>query len=177
MRASLILFVVLWLSTSLYAQEDTARVEAIRFENTVFLELGGQGIFYTVNYDRLISQKFSLRAGYGFFDLLGLNRHCALLMINGLFGPALATGRFEIGAGPMITAGYKDTGYNQIYAPGEPGFSNANRFEYYRNLGFTLTIAYRYQPIDSHLSFRIGAAQLWDADLVVLPAISIGYAF
>ena len=34
-------------------------------QNQVYLELGGNGVIYSINYERLLSENFSLRGGFG----------------------------------------------------------------------------------------------------------------
>jgi len=72
--------------------------------NTIYVELGGNGGFYSINYDRLLTtvkkrHSFGIRAGFSWAPLNGTYRNVFFFPVtaNYLFGAG--TKRLEIGVG------------------------------------------------------------------------------
>jgi hypothetical protein len=95
----LVLIFVLLIPNHNYAQESHPVIKSIH----IFLELGGNGIIYSINYERIISENFALRGGAGIAP--------GLILVEGTFFhfPLTAsyligskTSMLEIGAGATL---------------------------------------------------------------------------
>jgi hypothetical protein len=127
--------------------EGTEVVSARNASSSFFLELGGNGIFYTLNYEHIFGDSnISLRAGFGYIHLNGrLAGH--FFNEEDISVPAIANyylgGRdhkLQLGAGATILYRQGDQGSNQ-------GTNTA--------LLGTLVIGYRYLPRDGGLDFGV----------------------
>lgn len=142
------------LSTPAEAQERT--------RNLLFVELGGNGLLYTFNYDRTFTQRMTARIGLGTWkedknpEVTGTDgREAALLLLmNYLIG--CGANRLEVGAGPV---------YFYDEADGD-------------HAGVTATLGYRYQPLSRGFSVRVGATPVWsDGEFWPWGGLSVGYGF
>jgi hypothetical protein len=127
--------------------------------NSIFLEVGGNGIFGTLNYERMINSKMGLRVG-GIFLPFSDTEHplFGTLMINWILGKDNL--RMEIGQGIFI------------YGGGWEEFSHSG------SIFFTATIGIRYQPKIKGIILRLGFTPLFGPDRVYPWAgASIGYSF
>ena len=140
--------------------------------NAVYLELGGNTVFYSLNYDRMLTDHFSLRAGIEVMDKL--NTLAVPLMINYLFGSG--DHKFELGLGGVFFS-ESDAGllrYRHLFTPGVTSYATA-------------TLAYRFHPKGGGLLFRIGFTPILAENHFIAPdvrspimpwiGISIGHAF
>lgn len=161
--------------------------------HAVFAEAGGSAVLYSANYDIRLHDRFSLRAGYGYFEIPtphgadSPNRpvplHLVPLVANAFWGegPHL----LETGTGPVFAIGKKDRLHDQDYRTARDG----------QALLWAVTVAYRYQPARG-LFFRAGFTPLFgpvdqtlaggeDRDspggiiirMLPLPGVSLGYTF
>jgi hypothetical protein len=134
--------------------------------HAVYLEVGGQGILYTVNYDYRFTKFFAGRVGFTHFTIPAF--FISDLTITGfpLMGEFLIGGVdhfFEIGLGVMPTIGETSFGFFSSTKSGLIGTAN---------------IGYRYQPADGGFLFRASipvfvtgkGARVWGG-------VSFGYAF
>ncbi len=151
-------------------------------KNTIFFELGGNGLIYSINYDRLITKSFSLRIGYSSFSatvpvgLVSDQISVTIIpaMANYLYGDG--SSRLELGAGisfvPSITT--TQANFLPVLFGQNPSISHQSG----SGMFFTSVIGYRYQPIDGGFNFRIGFTPLIVNDRV-LPwaSLSLGWTF
>src|SRR5450830_1779194 len=64
MRATLLCLVIPVCASSAVAQSDSSHADAIiTASNAVYVELGGPAIYYSINYDRMVSTFFGFRVG------------------------------------------------------------------------------------------------------------------
>ena len=102
--------------------------------NTLFFEVAGAAYWYSVNYDRMISEEVSFRIGYAslpsFSDGDSEGARVVPIMVNYLFGKG--SSKLEVGGG-----------FGTIVS---------SPTEYY----FISIIGYRYQPRDGGVNLRIG---------------------
>jgi hypothetical protein len=155
---------------------ETAEATGPR-HNLVFLELGGNGILYTLNYDRAIAGGFTIRVGVGQV-LEGANPIASaddeLASVDALGIPILANfvgggdrHRLELGAGVTL-----------LYASAR----SATRYRAATDAGVTTLatalIGYRYVPPGGGFTYRAGFTPLVSA-AGVLPwaGLSFGYLF
>ena len=137
-------------------------------KNAVYLELGGNGLIYTINYDRMIGNKFNVRAGietYGAFSQNGEGSGVIVLpvMVNYLAGQG--NNRLELGLGKL---------FSQINLD----FGDDSRFSRFSDNTYTATIGFRHQPRNGGLLFRVGLTPIIGRELTFMWAgASIGASF
>jgi hypothetical protein len=142
------------------AQETGSPAEIKRAQN-FFVEIGGQGLLFTANYDtRFKKARNGLggRVGIGYFAADGDNITTVPLSLNYLLGKDKHL--FEIGLGAT--------------------FGNATLFGSNENNVFgTMSFTYRVQPVDSGFSFRAGLTPIFSGDFFIpyFGGLSIGYSF
>ena len=150
------------------AQEAISRTSSDFARNSIFLELLGNGLLYSLNYDYKIFNHLSARAG-GMY--LGVNERNTDQRVSLLMVPIMAnylvgngSSRLEVGAGLTVgrAGGNIDTG---DIDQGTFGL-------------FTSTIGYRLQPTDGGFLFRIGFTPVFTGS-GVLPwaGLSLGGTF
>lgn len=161
----LIIFVLLGLMhlpfSGAFSQERTAY-------NSVYLELAGNGIIYSMNYDRMFLESFSGRIGIMFLSATsesgGGNVSITFLPIMANYLIGSANHKFEVGVGPLIviaSATFTETG----------SFSGTA-------VGGTATAGYRYQPTDGGFNFRAGFTPIFGAGgFLPWAGVSFGYGF
>lgn len=87
-------------ATVSYGQQDTSSRP-----NSVYLELGGAGVLYSLNYERLIYDRVAVRAGASNIPAFG-GIFIFPATVSVLFDPLAATSRPELGAGiTYVTTG------------------------------------------------------------------------
>lgn len=134
----------------------------------VFVEVMGNGLFYSVNYDTRFSGSDGLgaRGGIGYIAIAGASLTSIPVMVNYLFGKEKHY--FEVGGGATYV--FASTGNN--FGPMMEKDSGSAL------LG-TLNLGYRFQPADGGIMFRggltpfFGAGNFWP----FWPQASIGYTF
>jgi len=145
------------------AQNDPAN-------KTVFVELLGNGITYSFNYDTRFSNRpdgFGGRAGIGYISVDGVNLTSIPFVANYLLGK---NGKyFEIGAGATFIAVSDRTNTNASNNP----INSASGWT------GTMSFGYRSQPVDGGFLFRAGITPIFTGELFFpfWPQISFGYAF
>jgi hypothetical protein len=127
----------------------------------VYAELLGPGVFYSINYERVITANFTTRIGASFIPKLsnggrGYAYFILPIMANYILGEE--SNKLELGAGVDVIVDNKKPGVLLIG-----------------------TIGYRYQPSAGGFHFRIVASPIFSRDtgFVILPliGISIGACF
>jgi hypothetical protein len=138
----LLLLALLIISLRADAQDSTIH------KNVVLLEIGGNGLAYSVNYERFINKNINTRAGLSFYNIIENQTDKSMIVMSFpiSFNYLLSLGNqkhyIETGMGVMnlITSGdlveYK-------------GVTN-----YYLNP--FLNLGYRYEPIKNRFLYRIG---------------------
>jgi len=126
--------------------------------NSIYLELGGNCVFYSINYDRLFSNHIGARVGANFF-LLPIDKTTAfgyfvVMQIIYLIGNG--NSRLELGGG-VNYLNEKDG--DSIWGP-------------------SFIIGYRYQPTNGGFVFRIGFTPTYVTDHIMpMGGVSFGYNF
>jgi len=113
-------------------------------KNVVYLELGGAGIMYSLNYERRLTEKLWGRAGLSYFFLFG-SAHIGTQYLWGT-GPW----HFETGLG--VTAAYVDT----IFGLNDED-NGDNRLS---TVFYNTTIGLRYQEKEQNIFFKVGLTPL-----------------
>jgi hypothetical protein len=145
--------------------------EGVRAQN-VFVELGGQGLLLTANYDTRFSNRrdgLGGRAGIGYIAADGDNATTVPLSLNYLLGKGNKF--FEIGLGATLLASKVKGSFFFDTGDGETE-SNSN-------VVGTMSFAYRVQPVDSGFSFRAGLTPIFNSDFFIpyFGGVSLGYTF
>jgi hypothetical protein len=135
--------------------------------NAVYLELAGNGLLYSLNYDRLLAPKIAARVG-----VMGLGAAsdtssaavlAAPLMVSYLFGEG--NSHFETGIGVMLAAGAVD----EVEGFEDESFSGA--------VG-TATVGYRYRRPGGGFVFRAGVTPFFNTSGIgPWIGLSFGYGF
>jgi hypothetical protein len=160
------LFVVLLMMGAAVALTPSSS-HAQEAKNSVYVELAGNSLFYSVNYDRLFNKKVSGRLGVMTAGAGDVSLTAVPLVGNYLFGSG--SHRFEVGAGPQLFLVSVDT-------ENADGFGGID--EDGTAIAGTATLGYRYQPMDGGFQFRIGFTPSF-SQFGFLPwaGLSLGYAF
>ncbi|HTF03434.1 MAG TPA: hypothetical protein VK826_05385 [Bacteroidia bacterium] len=173
MKNILLLAAFIAVTTAIHAQ-DTLR-DSLRFRtrNSVQLELGGHGLFYSLNYERVFINgrrfKTSVQAGIAYYPPpTGIRELWIPVSLNEIF--SFNKHHIELGAGCLII--------------NEPGLSILG--ETPRRRTQTLLIArlgYRYQKPDGRFILRAGFTPTIEyypehkSYFYPLGGVSLGYAF
>jgi hypothetical protein len=147
--------------------------------NSIYVELLGHGIFYSVNYEYRMSDKISLRAGVSIwsiksmdlliFQINGIKFRSFPVMVNYLIGKR--SSRFELGAG-IMPAYISSEGGSVFYLMKSTDSNHTTIFPVIANVG------YRYQPEDGGFIFRAGITPAFRAGASAVQfGLSIGYGF
>lgn len=145
--------------------------------NSIFIELGGNGGIYTINYDRIVSDNFSLRAGLGYMAIgatASSGGSSASASVSMTMIPVIANfmvgsnnHKLELGAGLTFfhMSGTSSSLGNTVKAS---GFSPVG----------TAVAGYRYVPHKGGFTFRAGVTPLFTTeDFLPWGGVSFGYLF
>jgi len=164
MKKLVMLALLALIGTSAAAAQERALPAA---PNAVYLELAGNGLLYTLNYDRLLTPNVAARVGFmglgAASDSASAGIVAAPLMVSYLFGQG--NSHFETGLGVMLAAGAVD----EVEGFEDESFSGA--------VG-TATIGYRYQRPGGGFVFRAGVTPFFDTGgIAPWIGLSLGYGF
>ncbi len=141
MRSIAILFMLVALSTTVLAQSPAA-------PNSIYAEFAGNGLIYSVNYDRLFSNAFGARIGFSYTAPEMVSLITFPVMAYYLVGLGSGGSKLEFGLGVavMLQPDYQSMSF--AAAPDDHLKGNA--------LLGTATVGYRYQRADGGFIFRVG---------------------
>jgi hypothetical protein len=163
-----ILFIIL-ITWIIYPHKNLAQTEISN--NSIYLELLGNGVAYSINYDRMISEYVGARIGLSyipehetFFDKVG-DTFIVPALINYFVGKG--SSKLELGAGIIYIGGDKNTHYIGFFSP--------KRNSAIRG---TATFGYRHQSADGGFVFRIGFTPFFGfGQFIPFGGISFGFCF
>jgi hypothetical protein len=141
--------------------------------SSIYGEMFGQGILYSINYDHRFTQNISGRIGFSYWhfnDLFSFDMKFSgfPIMINYLYGKR--NHYAEIGAGLLIHS--VDIGENEEY------FGTDINHEKKTFCLFTSTIGYRFQPKSRGPIIRFGFTPIFNFKSSLLTGgVSLGWAF
>jgi hypothetical protein len=143
--------------------------QELKRAQNVFIELGGQGLTFTANYDTRFGKRrdgLGGRAGIGYFAVDGDKLTTIPVSLNYLLGKGNKF--FEIGLGATFATLNIQSGDDFFFDNGTS-----------EGLMGTMSFAYRLQPIDSGFSFRAGISPIFNKDNFIpyYGGISLGYTF
>jgi hypothetical protein len=149
--------------------------------SAIYLEGGGNGIIYSINYDRRFTKRLDglgFRVGAGYFPMGDYNLTVIPLGINHLVGK---NGHF-VEAGVNVTVVNSSVKNNNITKK-EALFGQIDFGHKTTSLVGGVSMGYRYQPVDKHFNFRAGLETLLGkriderAVFAISAHISFGYTF
>lgn len=149
------------------AAQDTAPGPRVA-SNTFFVELGGNALVYSLNYERFFTPKIGIRVGGMYLqadDDAGTEVGVGLFPVMATYLLGEGNSHFEAGAGIGIaTAGVSDADLDEDF--GDSAVYG------------TATFGYRYQKPEGGVMFRVGFTPVV-ASGNVFPWVgaSVGYAF
>lgn len=165
-----ILFVVIS-TVSLFSQNAFAQ-PLHSAGNTIYAELLGPGLLYSLNYDRMLTESLSGRVGFSVFSVdaetsdPGQSKKVGVTTIPATLNYLIGKGshKLELSGGLVfITASRKFNGVSKIESSGALG---------------TAGLGYRYHPVNGGFNFRLGFSPFFDKDVFVPWAgMSLGYSF
>jgi hypothetical protein len=150
------------------AAQDTAAGPRVA-SNTFFVELGGNAVAYSLNYERFFTPKIGIRVGGMYLqadDDAGTRVGVGLFPVMATYLLGAGNSHFETGAGiGFATAGVSDSDL------GGDDFGDSAVYG-------TATFGYRYQKPEGGVIFRAGFTPIY-ASGTLLPwaGVSVGYAF
>ena len=149
------------------AQQIPTEETAPTARNAFYIELLGNGLLYSVNYDRLFADQISGRVGLMVIGAANDSSAAAVIaapiMANYLFGRG--NSHFEAGVGITLMTGAVEN----VEEIEDEGFSGA--------VG-TATLGYRYQRPDGGFIFRAGLTPFFGrGGIVPWFGLSFGYGF
>lgn len=165
---SLLIITFLCFSGMVKGQESMAESsgEMKRAQN-IFVELGGQGLLFTANYDSRFSKRrdgLGGRIGIGYIAEGGDNATTVPVSLNYLLGKGKHF--FEMGLGATLLA--------------TNGSDNSILFdENNSNVIGTMSFSYRLQPVNGGFSLRAGLTPVFNKDFFIpyYAGLSLGYSF
>jgi hypothetical protein len=174
----ILLAVMILLACSTYAQ-DTSRFVKL---NSVQLELGGHGLMYSLNYERILMNadrfKIAGQVGFSYYPpFTGVIDYWIPVGINGLY--SIRNHHIEFGAGVIINRISTRDANNIAIDWDWEGFLSAR-------------LGYRYQKPNGRFIFRAGFTPVMETNILTkskyidsgfitdfhpLPGVSFGYSF
>ena len=138
----------------------------------VFVEVGGQGLLFTANYDSRFSKGrngLGGRVGIGYISGGDANATTVPVSLNYLLGNG-GKHFFEVGLGATAVTGKSN---------GSFFFEDDNSPQRNSNVIGTMSFSYRLQPVNSGFSFRGGLTPIFGGDFFFpyFGGVSLGYTF
>lgn len=151
-----------FISLSAYAQRDLPGASSDFSRHSVFLELGGNALAYSLNYDYRFAECVSARGGFTYLggSLFGGSGSILLLPLMANYLTGSGSSHLEVGIGTIL--GSAGAGFRNL----DENVSGI--------VGFTGTLGYRLQPRDGGFHFRIGFTPAYVAGFF-LPWAGIGF--
>jgi hypothetical protein len=146
--------------------------------SAIFLELGGNGLLYSINYEIRFLEQFSGRAGFGFFNVAvyeadrGVDQAVGVALIPLMVNTFVGRGRhqLEIGAGPLV--GLAGTGVDRV--------ERGSAFVEVGDLsiaGYTSNLGYRYQRRGGGLLVRAMVTPFYSGEAQLWGGVSLGLSY
>jgi hypothetical protein len=166
------------------ALEESGSSNEREAKNAIYLDLAGPGLFYSINYDRVIVDDVSARIGFSYLSI-GASAdsgsgttasaefsYIAIPITASYLGLGSESNMFEVGGGGIIM-NFKGSGLV------ESSDASAGASASHTTLGLTAMAGYRHQPADGGFVFRIGASPVMPLGAGFLPwgYMSLGAAF
>ena len=176
MNRCLAFFLVVFFFSAMYSNsyaqsEHVARAPKFQSmaENSLYVELLGNGLLYSINFDHMITEDVSARAGFEYLSFSGTDTNPesesngAGVKLGFYLVPAtlnffvashdngkVGSSKLELGAGPLF-----------LFVTGTGTGTLAGKNVSGSLIGAAGTIGYRYQPYDGGFVFRIGFTPIY----------------
>lgn len=142
----------------------------LRAQNAAYVELGGNAILPSINYERRINERWSGRAGLSYVvgETTEDTEHTLIipLTLSWISHPS-SKHHFEVGGGLTIVTG-----------DSQDLFENVDDDEKFSKAFGTGILGYRYQKPDGGLIFRAGVTPLiGDGEVLPWLGVSVGYSW
>lgn len=162
-------FIALAFSLFVFAHNSTAQEVQRTRSKGVYLEVLGNGLTYSLNFDTRFSKSLKGlggRVGIGYMAMEGDNLASIPIIVNYLFGKDKHY--FEVGAGTTFLAASTPTEFGSIDTR-EKGSAFIG----------TMSFGYRLEPQNGGFMFRAGITPLFDGTsfFPFWPQVSFGYSF
>lgn len=158
MKNIIVLILLILFATPIFGQESQESSTSKR-SNVLFGEVGGSGLLFSINYERLLGNNLGARIGAGSAGLMGLT---IPVLLNYYIGREK---KLELGLGLIYTDYFSDNGGKYI--------SNGKYL-------ITGTIAHKFQSEESGIVFRFAFTPVFNpfkGKFLPYGGISAGYAF
>jgi hypothetical protein len=154
-------------------------------ENAIYLDLLGPGLFYSINYDRMLTDDLSARIGFSYLSFGASAEssdgsasaeasfgYWAIPLTVSYLGIGSYSNMLEVGGGPVIM---HVRGSGIVEADGDSAEAGASTTLF----AATAMVGYRHQPADGGFVFRVGASPVMAFGAGLLPwgYLSLGAAF
>ena len=137
-------------------------------QNTVYLELGGNALLYSINYERILPSDIALRAGAGYMSV-GASSGAVGASVSSLGIPITASylgfGKLELGGGILFQrfSGTTSTGFGDdieagVFVPMA-----------------TFIAGLRLSPPGGGFNFKLGFTPMWHPDIGFFPWGSLAF--
>jgi len=162
-------FILVTASAARAEEQDVVQTKHERTAlNSIYLELGGNGPLYSLNYERFVSDEISARIGVMFMSV-SASATAGTTTTSAIGGP---NHKLELGAGAVLMY-FSGTGASTFNA-----VATASGFV----IAPTAIVGYRYVPTDGGFNFRAGFTPLFIAaggQSTFFPwgGIAAGYSF
>ena len=161
MKSLAVLVAIVGLCCPALAQSPTS-------PNSIYLELLGNGLFYSLNYDRMITESFGARVGIGYVQPIEASLTTVPIMAHYLVGSG--SSKLELGFGACMLLQPDWSGLSFIGSEDKEARGS-------QILG-TATLGYRYQRTDGGFVFRVGVTPFFGVmGFNLTGGLSFGYGF
>lgn len=151
-----------------------AQAAARTANNTVFLELGGNALLYSLNYERVLPSAVALRAGFGYMSVSAASGtasgNASVVTIPLTFsylGLGGGSAKFELGAGATFT---------RFSASATSGFGDEIEAGAFVPVG-TFIAGLRLSPPGGGFNFKLNFTPFWHPDIGFFPWGGLGFGF
>jgi hypothetical protein len=149
-------------------------------KNSIFLEGGGNGFLYSINYERFFSDDFSMRLGFSYLSVGASDSDGTSVTASLITIPVLANyylgglnNKLQLGLG----ATFVDVSVSASASSVNGGLGGAFGASGFFPIG-TGVVGYRYIPHDGGFAFGIGFTPLFGSfGLIPSAGLSLGGAF
>lgn len=155
-----------------HAEAQNARTA----NNAIFIELGGNAVLYSINYERILPQDVGLRAGFSYLSVsassgtVGASSNVMSIPLTASYlGLGSGSSKLELGGGVLLArfSEASTTGFGDDIAAGA-----------FVPLA-TFIAGYRYVPSGGGFNFKLGFTPAWHPDVGFFPwgGMAFGFGF
>jgi hypothetical protein len=165
------------------APEASTSMDARSAMNTIYLELLGSGLIYSINYERFVHDDVALRVGFSYFSISasagsgGTTASASASLITfpitaSYLGLRSGSHALELGGGAVIAM-------FDVEANSSTGDSfGGDTFASGTGVAGTLIAGYRYAPVDGGFNFRAAITPIFSEEgFAFWGGLAFGYGF